>query len=587
MAILVFAVGIGATVYYWRSLRQGVQADLKVAYARQQEMIGKAMMERLQVYQNFLRGTAGLVAINGTITQADWERYHQPYDIGKNYPDIEGVGVNRYLLPADVPAYMERRKNQGDTNFSIFPAGERSEYAPITFDARYTGNNGRSRGFDAWTDPVRKKAMEEAVKSNKMTITGRVNLVSESRKDRSSFILYMPVYRNGMPIQTYGERKSALLGFVFIAIDAETFIDSVMNAKQNPHIAIRVMDPSYDSKKPAYESDNFAKIAAESGSIMHTENSNISGHTWQTTFVGSPELLTNRERQLPNQALWRGLITCIFFAGLVWYLITDRERKYAEQKREEVQTAKDDLLSLASHQLRTPATVVKQYVGMLLQGYAGKLTDQQIDMLNNAYDSNERQLEIINQLLYVARLDADRIRLHPRKVDIAEMIRDAARDYTNQISERHQKLTFHLPKRTIFAEIDPHYLRMVIENLLSNASKYTPEKGAIDITLRRLPGELLISVKDNGVGIAPKAQKSIFEKFTRVENELSTDVNGSGVGLYLTKQIVELHGGSIDVSSSAGKGSVFTIYLPVHTRAQPKKGGSDSVENQPPAGLLR
>ncbi len=570
VAVLVFAVGVGATLYYWKSLRHGVEGELDVAYTRQRQMIGQAMQERIEVYQNFLRGSAGLVSLNMGIDQASWEKYHQPYDIARNYPDIEGVGVNRYLRPADIPAYLDRRKAQNDTNFQIFPDGDRPEYSVITFDARYTGNNGRSRGFDAYTDPTRKKAMDEAVRTNQMTITGKVNLVSESRHNRSSFILYMPFYRSGMPTDTYEQRQASLLGFVFIAVDAKTFIESVMNTKQNPHIAIQVYDAEA-LDKPAYETDNFASVSRQPGTKTETYMATGYGHTWRTTFAGSPGLLSERERQLPGQALWRGLITCVFFAGLVWYLITDRERKYAKQKREEVQTAKDDLLSLASHQLRTPATVVKQYVGMLLQGYAGKLSDQQMEMLNSAYDSNERQLEIINQLLYVARLDAGRIRLHAKKTDIASLIRNVARDYSNQIAERQQKLSFNLPKRGLFSEVDPHYMRMVIENLLSNAIKYTPEKGDIEIALRRLPGEVMMVVKDNGVGIEREAQRSIFEKFTRVENELSTDVNGSGVGLYLTKQIVELHGGSIEVQSTVGKGASFTVYMPIHMPAQVRK----------------
>lgn len=563
VALLVLAIGLGATIYYWQNLRQNVISETNAVFGRQMQTIADSMQGRITLYENFLRGSAGLVGINGALTQTDWEVYHQPFSITQNYPAIEGIGVSRYLKKSEVPAYLERRAQQGDAGFKIFPAGDRDVYAPITFDARFTGNNGKSRGYDGYSDPSRRLAMERSVETNKMTMSGKVNLVSESRKGRTSFILYLPVYKNGQPTGTVEERRNALLGFVHIAVDTETFIDAALANTKNDNVALQMYDDEgVDSGQLAYQSKHFEDIRKRKGASFKTSVVDLYDHRWRITFAAAPELLPVRDRQLPEQALWRGLITCIFFAGLVWYLITDRERKYARQKKEEVQNAKDDLLSLASHQLRTPATVVKQYVGMLLQGYAGRLTDQQLSMLESAYSSNERQLEIINQLLYVARLDAGRITLHAKKTDLTRLMRDVARDQSEAIAARGQQLTFRLPKRALSADVDPHYMRMVLENLLSNAVKYTPENGAIVLEIKRAPGELVLTVRDNGVGIEPEVQALIFEKFTRAENELSTDVNGSGVGLYLTKQIVELHGGTIEVKSQPGEGSSFIVRIP-------------------------
>lgn len=570
VALLVFVIGLSATLYYWQNLHQSVDAELNAAYNRQVEAITRGMDSRIQLYDNFLRGSAGLFSIHSNLTQAEWNKYHEPYDMQKHFPDVEGIGVSRYLKKAEVPAYLENRAEAGEQNFTIFPAGERAVYAPITFDAPYTGNKGGNKGYDTYTDPVRRKAMDKAVETGKLVMSGKLRLVSESRPNRSSFTLYLPVYGNGLSSVSPADRWKSLVGFAYIAVDHATFTNAVLNANQNPHIALRIKDVEAGASTMVYESTNFARIREQKSAKVETRNVNLSGHNWQMTFAASPELISVRERQLPEQALWRGLVTCIFFAGLVWYLITDRERKYARQKQEEVQTAKDDLLSLASHQLRTPATVVKQYVGMLLQGYGGKLSKQQMDMLDNAYNSNERQLEIINQLLYVARLDAGRITLHTRKVDIVTLLREVVRDQNEIINARQQQLTLKLPNRSLTLEADPHYLRMVFENLLSNAVKYTPEGGVIILEVHRILNELAIQVKDNGVGIDPVVQKTIFEKFTRIENELSNDVNGSGVGLYLTKQIVELHGGTITVKSQRNKGSTFIVHLPLHP---PKHSG--------------
>jgi len=561
VALIVFAIGLSATLYYWRNLRQSVDTDMHAAYVHQVQSITSGMNARMQLYQNFLRGSAGLFAIHNNLTQDEWEKYHAPYDISHNYPDIEGIGVGRYLSAADVPAYLQRRADQGSPNFTIVPQGDRPVYVPVTFSAQYGGNND-PLGYDGYTDSIRHAAMDQAVNTGQLTMSGQI-MAANARPARPSFMLYLPVYKNDQPSTTAAERWSSLLGFAYVEVDTAAFENTVLNDNQSSYISLRIEDPSTGGHV-VYESSNFAHIQAMRGARVQTSNATFYGHGLRMTFAGSPELIALRERQLPEQALWRGLVTCVFFAGLVWYLITDRERKYARQKREEVQTAKDDLLSLASHQLRTPATVVKQYVGMLLQGYAGKLSGQQIDMLNNAYESNERQLDIINELLYVARLDAGRITLHVRKLDVAELLEDVAHDYLPAVQERRQTLTTKGTSRQLQIEADPHYLRMTLDNLVSNAVKYTPEDGSITVEIHRALNEVLIRVRDNGVGIDPVLQENIFEKFTRVENELSTDVNGSGVGLYLTRQIVELHGGSITVKSSSGKGSTFTIRLPVH-----------------------
>lgn len=571
VAVLVLLSGLGATLYYWHNLRESVRTDMDIAYTRQVRTLGSVLSARIQLYENFLRGSSGLFTIQGTTTQQDWDTYHQPYEIRKNYPDIQGIGVSRYLHKDEVGAFLERRYAQGDTDYKIFPEGDREVYVPVTFNAQYAGNNGKSRGYDGYTDPERRKAMDEAVTTGQPTMSGVVQLVSESRGERSSFILYQPLYGTGQPHDTLEQRKASLLGFTYITVDIQTLFDEVIKDSQSPYIGISIYDD--ESGKLAYQSGNFTAISQQKGTQTNSSDTSLYGHKWRIVFAASPEIISSRERQLPDQALWRGLLTCIFFAGLVWYLITDRERKYARQKQQEVQTAKDDLLSLASHQLRTPATVVKQYVGMLLQGYGGKLTGQQVDMLENAYESNERQLEIINQLLYVARLDAGRITLHKEKVDVNKLLRAVAKDQSEAIKLRHHKIRFELPKRPLMGMLDPHYIRMVVENLLTNAIKYTPEGGIITLSLTRLDNEIEIKVTDTGVGISPDVQTNVFDKFTRVENELSTDVNGSGVGLYLTQQIVQLHGGRIEVQSELGKGSAFIVHLPraAKLRKQPKE----------------
>ena len=234
-------------------------------------------------------------------------------------------------------------------------------------------------------------------------------------------------------------------------------------------------------------------------------------------------------------------------------------------KLQNLSDAKDEFVSLASHQLRTPATIVRQYLGMLTQGYAGKLTETQMGMLEVAYKNNTRQLEIIEDLLRVARVDAGKVYLERKLCDMAGLIKTVIKEQTLLYRSRQQHIIFKNPKKKVYAYVDPKLISMVLENLLDNAGKYSPNGEQVIIRLRQTSTDTIISVQDKGVGIHSSDNKKLFKKFSRVDNSFSISVPGTGLGLYWTKKVLDLHGGAIDVISSKGIGSTFTICLPIIT----------------------
>jgi signal transduction histidine kinase len=243
----------------------------------------------------------------------------------------------------------------------------------------------------------------------------------------------------------------------------------------------------------------------------------------------------------------------------------ERALRQSELEREhlaELNIAKDEFISLASHQLRTPATVVKLYLGMLLDGYDGRLPADMKKSLQKAFESNERQIKIVNELLLVARVDAGKVRLAKESFNIARLIRSVAADQQPTIVKRGQKLTLRLPRRFNIAA-DKQYLRMVLENLLDNASKYSPEDKPITIRLEPSDKRIAIHVIDQGIGIAPEEVHKLYQKFSRLPSPISDGVEGTGLGLYWSKKIIELHSGELTLMSRVNYGSTFTISLPV------------------------
>ncbi|HET6622555.1 MAG TPA: ATP-binding protein [Candidatus Saccharimonadales bacterium] len=242
------------------------------------------------------------------------------------------------------------------------------------------------------------------------------------------------------------------------------------------------------------------------------------------------------------------------------------ERKQIEQQRLdhllELNKSKDEFISIASHQLRTPATGVKQYLGMLLEGYFGELTPKQKQMLEKAYHNNDRQLRIVSDLLKVAQVDAGKINLHRAEVELDKLVKSVVDDHSGRFASRGQKLIFKPKPEGERAMIDEEAVRMVLDNLLDNASKYSPEKTTTTVSVKRSGGMACIDVKDQGVGISEDSRSRLFQKFSRIDNPRSREESGTGLGLYWAKKIIDEHKGEIKVTSEEGNGSRFTVCLP-------------------------
>jgi len=252
-------------------------------------------------------------------------------------------------------------------------------------------------------------------------------------------------------------------------------------------------------------------------------------------------------------------------------LIMQRDRLQA------LNDAKDEFITLASHQLRTPATIVKQYIGMLNDEYAGKITKDQKKMLDIAYSSNERQLMIIEDLLRVARVDAGKVYLEKSSCDVGREVAAVINEQAILFKGRGQLVVLNQPARRVYAHVDQKLMHMVLENLLDNAGKYSRSGKQITVDVRQNETYAIVSFTDTGVGMRKQDIEKLFKKFSRIENPLSVEVGGSGLGLYWAKKILDLHNGTIGVTSKLNVGSTFTVTTPIAINSAPIKVESSVV----------
>ncbi len=238
------------------------------------------------------------------------------------------------------------------------------------------------------------------------------------------------------------------------------------------------------------------------------------------------------------------------------------ELQKANQTLEMLNQAKSEFISIASHQLRTPLSINKGYLSMILAGDYGKVDKDKKKILDKVYSSNERLITLVNDLLNISRIESGRLEYRFEPVNVAELTRDLVEGFQMKAKDKGLVLGAKYPSALPKINADLAKLKEVISNLLDNAIKYT-EKGSIMVNLKNKDGKLYCSVKDTGLGIAQAEQEKLFQKFTRGQSSYAA-TGGLGIGLYICKKFIEGHRGEIWVKSpGSGKGSEFGFSLPV------------------------
>ncbi|HSX30614.1 MAG TPA: sensor histidine kinase [Candidatus Saccharimonadales bacterium] len=229
---------------------------------------------------------------------------------------------------------------------------------------------------------------------------------------------------------------------------------------------------------------------------------------------------------------------------------------------EKLDKMKTEFILLTSHQLRTPASAVKGFLSLLLENSDKPLSAKQKELLESAYKENEQQLRLVNQILSIAQAESDQMVLSKSATDLVKLTKDIAEQLGPIALEHRQKITVRSSKDSIVATVDPEKMHMVVENLVSNALKYSPDKAEIKVLLEPETDLVVIKVQDRGYGISQGDMDQLFKKFSRLPNPNSVTAQGSGLGLYLVKKLIELHAGTIEVKSVAGQGTTFIVTLP-------------------------
>jgi signal transduction histidine kinase len=240
-----------------------------------------------------------------------------------------------------------------------------------------------------------------------------------------------------------------------------------------------------------------------------------------------------------------------------------KELRASNAQLHRLDEAKDDFISMASHQLRTPLTSIKGYISMLMEGDIGKITPEQAKVLNEAFMSSERMVRLISDFLNVSRMQTGKFIIEKHSVDLALLVQREIESLTPNAMARGMKFVYKMPKNLPNMQLDENKIQQVIMNFSDNALYYSKDNGQIIVSLKKIGDCVEFIVKDDGIGVPEAEQAHLFNKFFRATNARRARPDGTGVGLFLAKKVIDVHDGEIIFESKEGKGSSFGFRLPL------------------------
>ncbi len=580
MFLLCFAVTIVVT---WQFYSSQLNKDT-LRFQTRAEVARNNISSHLDMYVAMLRATAGLFAASEHIAYDEFKSYITRLELYEFYPGIQGIGLSLRIPPDKLDQFIQRQRREGQNSFNVWPMYQREEYHVITYLEPLGERNKAAIGYDMFTEPTRRAAMARARDTGMPAASGRVTLVQEIDVNvQAGFLIYVPVYKTGSVPETVEERNERLLGFVYSPFRAEDLLNSIFSGTPGFAMDIKV----YDGSEPDTDRLLYTSFSEDSYSpddfkprFKSVRPLQVAGRTWTVIFTNQPEFEHSSSGGLAPVIFASGLFFSFLISAMTW--LEARARKDSEMRAEwlhrsqeelsesqgkllENDRRKDEFLAVLAHELRNPLAPIYNAIQIIKRSSNDPDAKKELTPLMESQVCH--LIRLVDDLMDVSRITRGKIELRTRPQDIREIVNTSIDTVRSLIDERGQTLSVDLPDYEVPVLADTTRLSQVFANLLHNASKYTQANGEINLSVSIIGENVEINVQDNGIGIPEEKLDYIFEMFSQASENIRSAYGGLGIGLTLVKSFVNLHGGSIKVSSAGlGKGSTFTVLLPLYAR---------------------
>lgn len=328
LPVVTLVLGLLLTAFAY-NLRVSVLDDRAHSYFdfRVREVLHR-ISERMSTYQQVLRGASGLFEATGQVHREQFRTYAERLQLAEHYPGIQGIGYAVSVSTQQRAAHVAAIREEGFPAYTVYPDGEREQYAAIVYIEPFTGRNLRAFGYDMYSEAVRRKALQQAVDTGHMTMTGKVRLLQESgMQEQAGFLVYQPVYRSDRPNTSVGQRRANILGWAYEPFRMEDFLHGLFGEYEND-LKIEIYDgDTLDPKALMHGDDALPQSASSPVATYETVHKlEMMGHAWTVRIRATPSMLGRVENVTPAMIGATGILLSLLLCTLFWSLVTSRDR---------------------------------------------------------------------------------------------------------------------------------------------------------------------------------------------------------------------------------------------------------------------
>ncbi|HLM03056.1 MAG TPA: CHASE domain-containing protein [Pyrinomonadaceae bacterium] len=569
-----------ATFLFYNSSAQKDSARFQNEVIR----IDAGINNKIRTYIAMLKSGRGFIETVGEVNRDSFRTYVSSLDLRRNYQGVQGIGYAKRILSYEAETLAQRMESEGFKNFRVFPQNTaKYDYIAVLYLEPLDERNRRAIGFDVSSEDVRRMSLEKAATTGEPVATGKVFLVVETEEDKQpGFLISLPIYKGDRNPQDAEERKRFLDGYVYGAFRANNFLAEVRNTSNTENISITIYDAEADYKNILAQTHNYV---ADTGSDFTARTETVvAGRKWIIEYKALPGFVAESNSGWTPLILGSGLVFSLLLFGMTYLesfarrkserfthelresekekaLLFEKEQK-ARRFAEDASRAKDEFISVVSHELRTPLNTIAGWTRLLqADSLAPEMKQQALEKI----DKNLRiQTKLVEELLDFSQIITGKGDLNSRLIEISTVFENAVANVSAQAREKEISIEKQnsLNGQKILG--DSERLKKAFENVLRNAVKFTSKNGTVFTEIKERDDAIEMKIRDSGRGISPKFLPHIFEGFRQADSSSTRQFGGLGLGLAISRHILELHGGSITAESAGeGKGAVFTIKIPV------------------------
>jgi signal transduction histidine kinase len=525
---------------------------------------------RFKAHALLLRSGSSFFAASDTITQEGWRKFIKSEKINKNLPGIQGVGYSVIIPKNQLKQHIEFFRKNGFPDYNVIPVGDREIYTSIIYLEPFSGRNLRAFGYDMFSEPIRRKAMEISRDSDYAILSGKVILVQETNEGiQSGTLMYVPVYQNGMKINTVEERQAAIKGWVYSPYRMEDLMNGILGNWDLPNenrIHLEIYDNDDISDEALlYDSQSKDKVINKVKQNLYLNLPiEFNGKKWTLQFTGNSENISILHGETFIVLISSITISLLLFALSLAFINANLRAKQIHllnTQLEKLNTDKDRFISILGHDLKNPFNNLLGLSEVLLEDIRKLDIDEIEDIAKDIYKSAIISGNLLEDILMWSRTQQGSIPFNPQNVSLSATCRNII-EILNPGAYAKNIQIYDSSVNHINVYADEDMLKTILLNLVSNAIKFTNSGGKITINAERNSEIVTISVSDNGVGIPPDGLAKLFDISEVLTTRGTAEETGTGLGLLLCKEFIEKHKGKISVVSEEGKGSTFSFTLP-------------------------